>query len=52
VLSKVLIAEEIEGAGDKGSEVSTMIDVELLMETFLKMFLRCFCERIFIKSGF
>jgi len=52
VLSKVFIAVEIEGAGDKGSEYSAMIDVESLMEAFLKMPLKCFCERIFVKFSF
>jgi hypothetical protein len=48
----VFLAEEIEGEGDKGSGDSTMTDVELLMEAFLKTSLRCFCERIYVKCGF
>jgi hypothetical protein len=36
----VFIAEEIDGAGGKGSGDSTTIVVESLMDTFLKMSLR------------
>ena len=50
MLSRVFIAEEIDGAGDKGSGDSTLIDVESLMEAFLKMSLRCtfFVDKAFV----
>jgi hypothetical protein len=36
----VFIAAEIEGAGETGSVDCTIIDVEILKEAFLKIFLR------------
>jgi len=40
VFSKVLVVEEVNGVRDKGSEDTTMVDVEILLKAFLNMSLR------------
>jgi hypothetical protein len=36
VFSGVFIAEEVDGAGDEGSGDTTMVDVQTILEDFLK----------------
>jgi hypothetical protein len=43
VFSGVFIAEEVDGAGDKGSGDTTTVDVQTLLEVFLNMSLRSTC---------
>jgi hypothetical protein len=40
VFSRIFVAEEVEGVGDKGSGDTTMADVQTLLEAFLNMLLR------------
>jgi hypothetical protein len=49
VFSGVLIVEEFDGAGDRGSGNTTMVDVQTLLEAFLNMCLRsaCFIDEAF-----
>jgi hypothetical protein len=42
VFSGVFIAEEVDGIGDKGSD-DTTVDLQMLLEAFLNLFLRCAC---------
>jgi len=43
MFSGVFIAEEVDGVGDKGSGDTTMVDLQMILEAFLKMFLRSAC---------
>ena len=43
MFSGVFRAEEVEGAGDKESEGTTMVDVQTLFEAFLNMSKRSAC---------
>jgi hypothetical protein len=38
MFSKVFTAEEVNGIRDKGSEDTTIVDVEILLKAFLNMF--------------
>jgi hypothetical protein len=48
VVSEVFIAEVLDGLRDKRSGNTTMVDVETLMETFVKDFWTCeyFCQML------
>ena len=43
MFSGVFIAEEVDGVGDKGSEDTTMVHLQTILEAFLKMSLGSAC---------
>jgi len=49
VISGVFTAEEVDGAGDKGSGYTTMFDVQTILEAFLKMSLICLFHLSLVK---